>query len=266
MATEKNIMGLSGYAAADYNTTSYQYYGAYLSAAETWTKVATAGAFCQGTLQNAPKQYEHTSVGAIGVVKCKLGGTVSIGDPLYVDSSGTLQKNVFGNYFTVGRALEAGVLGDTIAVDMRDRGYNQTQADMTEDNCMVPARWIKACFNPSATSGSRTIAAHGLGVYLPDNAIVIRSFYVVETTFTSATDAATIAIHVQAANDIVTATAISAGGNVWDAGNHEAIQDTWAVADFTTRTSAISEVTATVASEALTAGKLYLYLQYIVVA
>jgi hypothetical protein len=41
------------------------------------------------------------------------------------------------------------------------------------------------------------------------------------TTFQSNTDAATIAIQVEGANDIVTAVAISDGANPWDAGLHD---------------------------------------------
>ncbi|MCK4499269.1 hypothetical protein KAU11_02130, partial [Candidatus Babeliales bacterium] len=54
--------------------------------------------------------------------------------------------------------------------------------------------------NDSSGVSNKTIAAHGLGVYLPDNAIIIRAWYDVITTFESATDAGTIAIKAQTAN------------------------------------------------------------------
>jgi len=50
-----------------------------------------------------------------------------------------------------------------------------------------------------------------------DGYIVKNAYYLVETTCTSATDAATIALSIEGANDLVSAVAISAGGNVWDA-------------------------------------------------
>jgi hypothetical protein len=65
-----------------------------------------------------------------------------------------------------------------------------------------------------------SIAAHTLPLALPNGAIITNVFYSVGTTFTSATDAATIALHLQSANDIVAALAISNAANIWDAGLH----------------------------------------------
>jgi len=64
-----------------------------------------------------------------------------------------------------------------------------------------------------------TIGAHGTGVTLPDNAIVLDGVIDVTDTFTdNDDDSATIAIHVEDADDIVAAVAISDGGNPWDEG------------------------------------------------
>lgn len=100
---------------------------------------------------------------------------------------------------------------------------------------------------------------------LPDNATVIAAWYEVLTTCTDgATDAATIAISTsKAANEIVTATAISAGGNIWDAGYHDTSCDNTA-ANFTTKTTAVSDVQVSVAVAALTAGKIRVWWNYIV--
>jgi len=112
-----------------------------------------------------------------------------------------------------------------------------------------------------ATAG-KTQTAHSLSVVIPDNAIITRAWYDVTTTFTSASDAATIAIHANAANDIVSALAISAGGNIWDAGLHEGIED--GTVSTAIKMTANRTVTATVAGgEDLTAGVLYLYLSYV---
>lgn len=124
----------------------------------------------------------------------------------------------------------------------------------------------RATFNPSAVSGQRTIGAHGLGVFLPDNAIIKRSWYSVETTFTSATDAATIALGTPtdgSAAGIKAAVAISNVANAWDAGLVEGIQ-VGTAATFHARLTAQRELTATVAVEALTAGKLILFVEYVV--
>lgn len=143
-----------------------------------------------------------------------------------------------------------------------------------------------AVFDTAATDSSgaanTTIAAHGLGVYLPIKAVITRAWWDVVTTFTSATDAATIALSAQSANDLVSAVAISAAGNVWDAGMHaglpgfpalgaDAAHDTQVevaalfAATFIKMT-AERELTATVAVEALTAGKAVLFVEYYISA
>lgn len=120
----------------------------------------------------------------------------------------------------------------------------------------------RATFDPSANTSERAIGAHGLGVTIPDNAVLTRSWYEVLTTFTSATDAATIALHANSANDIKSAVAISNGANPFDAGFVEGIQDGTAAAFV--KLSAARELTATVAVEALTAGKLILFVEYVI--
>lgn len=137
-----------------------------------------------------------------------------------------------------------------------------------------------ALFDPSANTGERTIAAHGLGVYVPDNAIITNIWWDVITTFTSATDAATIAVHVESANDLVSAIAISDATNVWDAGIHagkvgapnlgaDAAHDSQVevaalFAGTYLKLTAEREITATVAVEALTAGKAVFYVEYVI--
>jgi hypothetical protein len=137
-----------------------------------------------------------------------------------------------------------------------------------------------AIFDPSANSGERTVAAHGLGVYIPDNAVITNVFVDVVTTFTSASaDAGTIALHAQAADDIVAAIAISDASNVWDAGIHgsklgypnlgadaahdSALEVAALFAGVMLKTTAEREITATVAVAALTAGKAVVYVEYI---
>lgn len=108
-----------------------------------------------------------------------------------------------------------------------------------------------------------------LGPTFPEGAVVYRAFYNVDETFTSATDAASIGIgfNTDASGGIVNAAAISAGGNIWDAGWHETIQDTGAVADFTTALTADRKVEFLRAGgENLTAGHLTLYVEYIVLS
>jgi hypothetical protein len=119
-------------------------------------------------------------------------------------------------------------------------------------------------FDPSAVAGDRTVAAHALGTAIPDDAFVTGAWYWVETTCTSATDAGTIAISIEGADDVVAAIAISDGTNPWDTSAKpvEGITklettSTWLA------TTAARQITATVAVEALTAGKVHIWAEYI---
>lgn len=121
----------------------------------------------------------------------------------------------------------------------------------------------KCTFDPSANSSDRTVAAHECGLTVPKNAVVTFAAYKVLTTFTSATDAATIAVSIVGANDVVSAVAISNGGNPWDAAvAQETIPKVETSSTWLT-TTADSPVTFTVASEALTAGKLVLWVEWL---
>ena len=106
--------------------------------------------------------------------------------------------------------------------------------------------------------------AIGLGVTIPDNAIVCGGFIdVVTTCTTAAADAGTMAIHVQSANDIVTATAVSAGGNIWDEGLHAILPKANTPESTGIKLTAAREVTATIATQAFTAGKFTVFLYYL---
>ena len=106
--------------------------------------------------------------------------------------------------------------------------------------------------------------AIGLGVTIPDNAIVCGGFIdVVTTCTTAAADAGTMAIHVQSANDIVTATAVSAGGNIWDAGLHPIVPKANTPESTGIKLTAAREITATIATQDFTAGKFHVFLYYL---
>jgi hypothetical protein len=116
----------------------------------------------------------------------------------------------------------------------------------------------EAVFDFAINGGS--IGAKNLGEFIPRGAVIRRAWYDVLSTFTSGTDAATIALQVESAGDLVTAIAISDVSNPWDAGIHDAIPvDTAATA---IKTSAVNELQAVVAVEALTGGRLRLFVEY----
>lgn len=135
--------------------------------------------------------------------------------------------------------------------------------------------------NDSSGVSNKTVAAHGLGVYLPTKAVIINSWWDVITTFTSANDSATIALSVQSAGDIVAAIAIATTGDVWDAGLHGGLHGSYAEATVSGDTAILDaarkaasylkltaerELTATVAVQALTAGKAVLFVEYVISA
>jgi hypothetical protein len=151
-------------------------------------------------------------------------------------------------------------------------GASFSQTDVTNlNNAEPPSKYNRTfgyrhgggrcTFDPSANTSQRTIAAHQCGLTVPKNAVVTFAAYKVLTTFTSATDAATIAVKIVSANDVVSAVAISTG-TTWDA--DVAIETIPKVETSSTwlTTTADSPVTFTVATEALTAGKLVLWVYW----
>lgn len=191
-----------------------------------------------------------------------------IGKLCYIEDDHTVAE-MAANSIPAGVVL--GLDGDYVLVDVA------AAAPLTTG--ILAKRTVKAVFDPSGTAGDRTIAAHTLGVYIPDDAIITGFFYEVNTTFTSATDAATVAFHVEGAGDLLAAIAISDATNMLDAGIHagkpglpnlgaDAAHDSQVevaalVAATYVKTTAARLITATVAVEALTAGKATLFVEYV---
>lgn len=208
-----------------------------------------------GILQNAPESGELATVVVSGGSKVVCGSGLTAGAPVKPDSSGhaaapaTQGDLIFAIMDAIGQTSTA---GDILACIVGKFGY-YLQSSLKE------ATYI-GIFDPSANAGERTVAAHdildenGNALSIPDNFVCMQATYDVITTFTSATDSATIAIALNGANDVVTATAISAGGNVWDAGLHAGVPVSTAATAI--KTTAVRTPTATVAVDVLTAGKL----------
>jgi hypothetical protein len=140
---------------------------------------------------------------------------------------------------------------------------NMLDASNTEpsDGPMSLSRWAKAEYDFAVDGGA--ISAINLGVAIPDNAIIVGGFIEVVTTCqTASTDSGTMAISVEGANDIVTATAVSAGGNIWDAGIHDIIPDS--TGSTAVKTTQARNVTATIAGQVFTAGKFNVWLEYVI--
>lgn len=112
-----------------------------------------------------------------------------------------------------------------------------------------------------AVAANLPIGAHGTGVTLPIHAIVVGGFVDVNTAFTGETNA-TLAIHVQAANDIISAAAVS-GAPFSTIGRKAIVPKANTPESTSVKTTAAREITCTVAVAALTAGKLTGYLYYV---
>ena len=164
--------------------------------------------------------------------------------------------------------------------------FQMKRGAIKAESGLIVGKIATAIFDTASTDSSgisnKTVAAHGLGVFLPIGAIVTRAWYQVKTTFASTAggvDKATIALMASGANDLVSAIAIEDVSNVWDAGLHgtlagsyaeRAVSGDSAILDAASKAtsmigpvSAEKELTATVAVAALTAGKLILFVEYV---
>lgn len=150
-------------------------------------------------------------------------------------------------------------------------------------NQLLTKKLVKVTFDvaakDSANALNSTAASHGTGIYIPTGAIVTNAFYNVRTTFADGvSDAATIALTLQSAGDLKAAIAISAAGDVWDAGLHGCLPGSYAertvagdtaILDAASKagsyilTTAQREVTVTVGGVDLTQGVLDLYIEYV---
>lgn len=134
------------------------------------------------------------------------------------------------------------------------------EADLEDpdgEGLYVP-RIARFVYDVAADGGSA--AAHGLGVSLPANTVITRSFFKIVTAFTSGTTGAgTVALHCEDASNIKSAFDISAqAANALVEG-----ASTGATGAMKRGIASACEITATVAGTAMTAGKLVGWLEYV---
>lgn len=199
------------------------------------------------------------SAAEINVLDGVVAGTVSASKALVVGANKNLDTLAIAD-----GGLKLGAGAGTAVTSTADELNLLDGAAAPNADGLGFLRVARATFDPSTNADERTIAAHSLGVTIPDDAIVVGGFIEVNTTFTSATDAATVAIHVEGADDIVAAIAISDVSNPWDAGMQAIIPKANTPESTGVKLSAAREITATVAVEALTAGKATIFLYYVV--
>jgi hypothetical protein len=118
----------------------------------------------------------------------------------------------------------------------------------------------------TAVAANKTVAAHASAVTIPANALIVGGVTHVNTAFTSAGgNDGTIAISVESANDIQTAAAVS-GAPYSTIGRKAIVPKANTPESTSILTTQARAITFTVAVDALTAGKLTLFLYYLVSA
>ena len=137
----------------------------------------------------------------------------------------------------------------------------EAKADATQAVHVKQVQRINVAYG-SLTDGVAAL----FGTAIPDNAIIVRTWYEVTTTFAGDTDdSSTIKIGLEDQdNDVVAAAAISAGGNPWDAGFAEGIQDGTA-ANYIKHSAArqLAVTWTSNADSALTAGVMDVYVEWV---
>lgn len=133
---------------------------------------------------------------------------------------------------------------------------------------LPPAGLIKGLIRAEynfATDGGTAGTVNLRNGNIPDNAILTNVWYDVLTSLQSATDASQIALGIQVndINGIIAPTAISAGGNIWDQGFHSSIVDGQA-ANFANKTTDERNIQLSIIGEALTAGKINIFAEYVI--
>lgn len=114
----------------------------------------------------------------------------------------------------------------------------------------------------SAGAENSATGAHGVGVTIPAHAIVCGGVVDVNTPFGSANDTATVAIHVESANDIISAAAVS-GAPYSTIGCKAIVPKANTPESTSVKTTQAREITVTVGIQALEVGKLTGYLYFL---
>lgn len=175
-------------------------------------------------------------------------------------------KIIVGSSDDVATAVEMSgdaTISNTGAVTIATGAVEESMLIAQSEDGLHAKRIARATYDFADNEGA--VGSFGLGVSLPENAIITRSWYTVLTSLESADSTATVALSIpeDEAVEIVAAKAINAEGTIWAAGHHDGIQ-TGTAATFSAQTTAARELTLTIGEQALTAGKLILFCEYVV--
>ena len=251
MANNNTLIPASAHSfIAEADLSGYQYKAVILGTSNGQVNAYTGTGTVIGIQQNLPTSAIGEGIDVAvsgGGAFVKLGDTVTKGAALTLDSVGRAIPVATSTDKIIGYALDAGVVSSVIEVFM-DADYNGgvIQRDFT---CL---------YDFSADGGA--VSAISLDMVIPDNFIVTSGMIDVITTFKSTaggTDKATLALHLQTANDIVSAVAIETG-TPWDVGLQQLIPVGTAATAI--KMTAARTLTLTIGTAAVTAGKMQIYL------
>jgi hypothetical protein len=212
-------------------------------------------------------RYNVLDVGTLGVHGNSSGNTQSLvqdaSEDTLVGSGTTVPTDGTSGY------SKGAMFIDTNAVNaMRAIYENQGTTTSSKFKLIGGEEHVLAVTYDFTVDGGTHNTSYGLGVSLPDNAVITRSWYEAFSNFTSATGAAIMSLDIPTDDEqgLVAFTSISStdSGNIWDAGYHEGIQ-TGTAATFAEKTTAEREITFSIASsENLLQGKATFFIEYVV--
>lgn len=183
-----------------------------------------------------------------GISSVKLGGAVTRGGPITSDSAAKGVAATAGQNI-VGFAMASGVAGDIIPL-LISPGMLLAGGGVNGQSYKILATAII-----DATAGM-SVASHGLGVTIPDNAIITLAFGDTITPFVSTSNDGTLAITSESAADLLAAVDADTLSGVF------ALIPVGTAATMIKMTAA-RELTAVVAVHPLTAGKAVIFVEYV---
>lgn len=189
----------------------------------------------------------------------------SSGDALALSSDVKYRLN--NQMGAVARKVQLGTMLDLSGdASLADSGALTIASDSVEEDMLADVgsdglhalRIARATYDVSGPDDG-SVGAHGLGVSLPANAHLLKSWFYVETQFVDS-GAGTVALHCEDANNIFSAADITGNSD----GTEVAGASDWAVGNMVAGIAAACEITATVAGAEQTAGKLIVWVIYAV--
>lgn len=161
------------------------------------------------------------------------------------------------NALELGTGLGAGVV---TTAKIAAAAVTEAKVEVPSGSGLYLPRVARAVWDPSGTASMGTVGAHVLGVTVPANAVIRQVWFYTKTSLVSTGNNGTIAFSCNNANDLFSAADIDASSGV--AGQIGAGVEVGTAATML-KVVAACNLTATVAVNAFTAGKIDLFVEYV---